>query len=100
MREQRDQRDLAHVGGFAAHVRAGDQQHLARIVEQGVVRRELSTCASTTGCRPLLMLICGSSENCGALKFSVAARSANVASTSSSAIAAAMRCSCGMNGAS
>ena len=27
VREQRDQRDLAHVGRFAAHVGAGDQQH-------------------------------------------------------------------------
>ena len=44
------------------------------------------------------MLMRASSANCGAQKFSVAARSAKVASTSSSAMAAATRCSCGMIG--
>ena len=39
--EQHDQRGLAHVGGFAAHVRAGDQQHLARAGKQGVVGDEV-----------------------------------------------------------
>jgi len=38
MREQRDDGDLAHVGGFAAHVRAGDEERAARVVERGVVR--------------------------------------------------------------
>jgi hypothetical protein len=40
MGEQHDQRDLAHVGGFAAHVGAGDQQHAAHIAEARVVGDE------------------------------------------------------------
>ena len=40
VREQRDQRDLPHVGRFAAHVRAGDEQHLPRGREPRVVRDE------------------------------------------------------------
>ncbi len=39
MREQRDEGDLAHVGGFTAHVGAGDEQRAAGVVERGVVRR-------------------------------------------------------------
>ena len=35
VRQQRDQRHLAHVGGLAAHVRAGDQQQLARAARAG-----------------------------------------------------------------
>ena len=31
VRKQRDQRDLPHVSGFAAHVGAGDEEHLARL---------------------------------------------------------------------
>src|ERR1700712_4531504 len=38
--EQYDQRDLAHVSGFAAHVRAGDQQHAARRRQLYVVADE------------------------------------------------------------
>ncbi len=41
MREQCDEGDLAHVGGFAAHVGAGDEQRATRVVERGVVGREL-----------------------------------------------------------
>jgi hypothetical protein len=40
VREQHDQRDLAHVGRFAAHVRAGDDQHAAVVVELEVVGDE------------------------------------------------------------
>ncbi len=40
MREQHDQRGLAHIGRFAAHVRAGDDQHAPGIVEGQVVRFE------------------------------------------------------------
>jgi hypothetical protein len=51
--EQHDQRHLAHGGGFAAHVGAGDQQHAAG----GGSRRQslamkFSTWRSTTGWRP------------------------------------------------
>ena len=41
VREQCNQCDLAHVGGFAAHVRAGDQQHAASIIQRGVIGCEL-----------------------------------------------------------
>jgi hypothetical protein len=34
VRQQHDQRHLAHVGRFAAHVRAGDQQHAACVMHQ------------------------------------------------------------------
>ena len=40
MREQHDQRGLAHIGGLAAHVRAGDQQQAAVVVQFGVVGDE------------------------------------------------------------
>ena len=45
MREQRDDGDLAHVGGFTAHVGAGDQQHAARRRQRSVVGVKWSTCA-------------------------------------------------------
>ncbi len=38
--EQHDERGLAHVRRFAAHVRAGDDQHAPRRVETQVVRDE------------------------------------------------------------
>ena len=41
-REQRDQRDLAHEGALAAHVRAGDDEHLAVGVEPAVVGHEIA----------------------------------------------------------
>ena len=41
VREQCYQRDLAHICGFAAHVGAGDKQHLARAIQFGVVGDEL-----------------------------------------------------------
>ena len=37
VRQQHDQRHLAHVGGLAAHVRAGDQQDALRVVQRQVV---------------------------------------------------------------
>ena len=37
MRQQRDERSLAHVGGFAAHVRPGNQQHPDGLVQADVV---------------------------------------------------------------
>ena len=37
VREQHDQRVLAHVGRLAAHVRAGDHQHAAVVVQHQVV---------------------------------------------------------------
>ncbi len=40
MREQHDQRVLAHVGRLTAHVRAGDDQHAAVVVEHEIVRFE------------------------------------------------------------
>ena len=40
VRQQHDQRALAHVGALAAHVRAGDHQHAARRVEHQVVGHE------------------------------------------------------------
>ena len=54
--EQGDQRGLPHVGRFAAHVGAGDQQHAAAVGEQAVVGDEgfglLASSPSTTGWRP------------------------------------------------
>ena len=41
IRQQRDQRGLAHERRFTAHVRAGDQQQLARALRVGVVGDEL-----------------------------------------------------------
>ncbi len=40
MGQQHDQRGLAHVGGLAAHVGAGDDQHASLIVEVDVVGDE------------------------------------------------------------
>ena len=37
---QRDQRHLAHVGGFAGHVRAGDDHHAMFLVQMGIVGHE------------------------------------------------------------
>ena len=39
-RQQRDQRDLSHIGRFTAHVGAGDEQHAARRVQPAAVGRE------------------------------------------------------------
>jgi hypothetical protein len=41
VREERDLRHLPHVRRLAAHVRAGDQQQLARAREARVVRNEM-----------------------------------------------------------
>ncbi len=41
VREQRDECDLAHVGGFTAHIGTSDQQHLTRGVQVGIVGDEL-----------------------------------------------------------
>src|SRR5690606_3419596 len=38
--EQGDQGGLAHIRGFTTHVRAGDYQHAALLVDQQVVRNE------------------------------------------------------------
>ena len=38
--EQGDQRRLPHVGGFAAHIRAGHHQHAAALVQRQVVGHE------------------------------------------------------------
>ena len=40
VRQNDDERGLAHVGALAAHVRAGDDQHAARVVEAQVVGDE------------------------------------------------------------
>ena len=40
VRENDDERRLPHVGALAAHVRAGDDQHAARLVEAQIVRNE------------------------------------------------------------
>ncbi len=40
MREQCNQRDLAHVGGFAAHVGAGNQQCAPSVMQRGIIRRK------------------------------------------------------------
>ncbi len=37
MGEQHDERGLAHVGGFAAHVRSGDDEHAPRLIEIQIV---------------------------------------------------------------
>ena len=37
MRQQRDERSLAHVGGFASHVRPGNQQHTDGFVQVDVI---------------------------------------------------------------
>ena len=39
-REDHDQRGLPHVRGLAAHVRPGDQQHAALVVQHQVIRHE------------------------------------------------------------
>ena len=52
IREQRDDRRLAHVRRLAAHVRTGDDQQPPRGVERDVVGNERSTCRSTTGAGP------------------------------------------------
>ena len=39
-REDHDQRRLAHERRFAAHVRAGDDEHAPRIVQLQIVRHE------------------------------------------------------------
>jgi hypothetical protein len=38
VRENDDERGLAHVGALAAHVRAGDDEHAARLIEAQIVR--------------------------------------------------------------
>ena len=40
MGQQHDHRRLAHIGGLAAHVGAGDQQHAAAVIQQAVVGDE------------------------------------------------------------
>ena len=40
MRHQRDQGRLAHVGGFTAHIRAGDEQQATAVAEPCVVGDE------------------------------------------------------------
>jgi hypothetical protein len=95
---QHDQRDLAHIGGLAAHVRAGDDQHPALIVEanavgdEGLAAAARPTC-STTGWRPSSISIEGSSVQLRAGPVERSARSARLHSTSSVAMAAALVCS-------
>jgi hypothetical protein len=41
VRQQRDQRHLAHVGGLAAHVRAGDEQQARAVGDMRVIGDEM-----------------------------------------------------------
>jgi hypothetical protein len=64
--QQRNQRGLAHIGTFTAHVRPGDDQHspLRRQLQRVGDKRLFSTC-STTGWRPSLMRMPGLSLKVG-----------------------------------
>jgi len=64
VREQHDQRGLSHVV-TCAHVRSGNQQQPAAIVQRVSFAMNSSICSSTTGCRPASISISSASVNRG-----------------------------------